>query len=252
MALMRGIGAIPESTNPKDYDYQDGTFNEEIAEAFVADDDTELFEHDDEEKINPLVNLQSGISKIHKIAKIIRSSPQCMELFTAIVQLIEDGNERAAKEQKQLWNSLLFMLEQAKEYREAIDALTTHLKIKIYCPYALSADDWATVLQSTYDSEYYYYAMVLDPQYKDTLFRANSPLLEELFSKEWVSDCANTLLKELQPKSVTVGDIHDFESAFKASIPQRSGQSFRTWTVSKKIADYFSEDVIPEGKSLLT
>ncbi|QRV97353.1 AC9 transposase [Ceratobasidium sp. AG-Ba] len=161
MALVRSIGAVPESTSSKDYDYDDNLFTEETVEALVADDDVELFERDDEERIDPLVNLQSGISKIRKIAKIVRSSPQRMELFKAIAQMIEDGNERAAKEQNRpyskktiktlildvvtRWNSLLFMLERAEEFREAIDALTTHPKIKIYRPYALSEDDWATV-----------------------------------------------------------------------------------------------------------
>lgn len=107
------------------------------------------------------MDLQSGISKIRKIAKIVRSSPQRMELFKRTAELIEDRKEQLARAGSQLssrkkvknlildvvtrWNSTYYMLERALEFSEAIDALTSHPNVKIYRPYALSKEDWATV-----------------------------------------------------------------------------------------------------------
>ncbi|EUC63754.1 hypothetical protein RSOL_427450, partial [Rhizoctonia solani AG-3 Rhs1AP] len=100
--------------------------------------------------------------------------------------------------------------------------------------------------KSTYDSEYYYFAMVLDPRYKDSLFKANSDMIEDLLSAEWMSDCANALiqtcqefyslpfdgpLNESQPQKSEIVGFNTFSHAFRASVPQRSGQSFNTRTV---------------------
>ncbi|KAG9088242.1 hypothetical protein FS749_002330 [Ceratobasidium sp. UAMH 11750] len=117
-----------------------------------------------------------------------------------------------------------------------------------------------------YDSEYYYYPMVLDPRYKDTLFQVNSSLTEELFLEEWISDCANAFAKtckelydpdsegqseESQPQQAEPGNIHDFASAFKASVPPWSGQSLGSQSILREIAEYLSEDVILEDRSPL-
>ncbi|KAG8687097.1 hypothetical protein FRC11_007801 [Ceratobasidium sp. 423] len=40
--------------------------------------------------------------------------------------------------------------------------------------------------QSTFDSKYYYFATILDPRFKETLFK-NEP---DLFSTDWMEDCA--------------------------------------------------------------
>ncbi|KEP46257.1 hAT family dimerization protein [Rhizoctonia solani 123E] len=120
--------------------------------------------------------------------------------------------------------------------------------------------------KSTYDSEYYYFAMVLDPRYKDSLFKANSDMIEDLLSAEWMSDCANALiqtcqefyslpfdgpLNESQPQKSEIVGFNTFSHAFRASVPQRSGQSFNTRSASQELADYFSEDVIPDTQSPL-
>ncbi|QRV94993.1 AC9 transposase [Ceratobasidium sp. AG-Ba] len=351
MSPLCGISAIPDSTNLRDFDYDDKLFGEEIAEAIVAEDNRESFESDDQESPDPLVNLLSAICKVRKISKIVRSSPQRMELFKMTAQRIEDRNEQTARREgrpyikkrvKTLildvvtrWNSMLFMLERALEFREAIDTLTKYPTVKIFQAYRLSSDDWETVSkmckwlkffrdaslcvsgekyptlsfslrvyfvlisyvtrlqndssvqnspaalagvracrekllqyfdQSTYDSEYYYFAMVLDPRYKDTLFKANSALVAELFSDDWVNDCASALVENGQEfydtsafplpiKSEVVEpnieDIYDFKQAFRASIPQQSGRSFSTRTLAMELKEYLSEDVIPDTQAPL-
>ncbi|CAE6431808.1 unnamed protein product [Rhizoctonia solani] len=264
MSLLRALRAVPESVDTRDFDYNDSELTEETAEAIVAENNQESLESDDTDMVDPL---------IRKITKIVRSSPQRMELFRTIAERIEDRNEQTARAENRpykkkvvktlildvvtRWNAMLFMLERALEFREAIDSLTVHPKVKIYRPYALTCDDWDAVSQacawlkffrdaslyisgekyptlsfslriyfiliqyvtrleqdstamrssitlrglkackeklveyldkSTYDSEYYYFAMVLDPRYKDSLFKANSGLIEDLFSAEWISD----------------------------------------------------------------
>lgn len=42
-----------------------------------------------------------------------------------------------------------------------------------------------------------------------------------------------------------------FSHAFKASVPQSSGQSFSTRTLSQELLDYLSESIIPDSKSPL-
>ncbi|KAG8736498.1 hypothetical protein FRC10_009232 [Ceratobasidium sp. 414] len=98
MLLTRGLGAVPDSVDVHDFDYNNHNFNEDLAEAIVADNNQESFESDENDVADPLVHLQSAISKICKIAKIVRSSPQCMELFRKIAELIEDHNEQTARE----------------------------------------------------------------------------------------------------------------------------------------------------------
>jgi hypothetical protein len=103
------------------------------------------------------------------------------------------------------------------------------------------------------------FLLVLDPRYKDTLFRANSSLLEELFSKDWVSDCADTLAEtceefyshhiplmpiESQPIKFETTEVDDFDLAFEASVPRRSRQYPGSPSLSKEISEYLSEDVI--------
>ncbi|EUC60341.1 hypothetical protein RSOL_337550, partial [Rhizoctonia solani AG-3 Rhs1AP] len=140
----------------------DETLTVEDAEAFVADGN-EADEADNISTIDHTVDLASAIDKVRKIAKIVRSSPQRMELFRATAESIEDYYEKRAlssgkkyiktrKVVKNLildvvtrWNSVYFMLEHALEFSEAIDALTSHPKAKIFHPYALSKEDWKSV-----------------------------------------------------------------------------------------------------------
>ncbi|CAE7143516.1 unnamed protein product [Rhizoctonia solani] len=328
MSLLRALHAVPESVNTRDFDYNDKDLTEETAEAVVADNNQESLESDDTDLADPLVNLHSGISKIRKITKIVRSSPQRMELFRTIAERIEDRNEQTTRAENQpykkkvvktlildvvtRWNSMLLMLERGLEFREAIDLLTVHPQVKIYRPYGLTSDDWVSVSQactwlkffrdaslyisgekyptlsfslqiyfiliqyvtrleedsaimrspvtlrglkackgklveyfdkSTYDSEYYYFAMVLDPRYKDTLFKANSDMIEELFSANWIADCANALVQtcqefyslsldgsetESKPQRPEIVDFNSFSNAFRASVPQRTGRPFNS------------------------
>ncbi|CAE6475275.1 unnamed protein product, partial [Rhizoctonia solani] len=97
MSLLRALHAVPDSVNTRDFDYNDKELTEEKAEAVVAEDNQESGESNDTEQVDPLVNLHSGISKIRKITKIVRSSPQRMELFRTIAERIEDRNEQTAR-----------------------------------------------------------------------------------------------------------------------------------------------------------
>ncbi|KAG8726807.1 hypothetical protein FRC11_014453, partial [Ceratobasidium sp. 423] len=150
MALLLGINAIPHNTNIHNHAHDDSIFTEDDAEDVVADDDHEAHEADG--VIDPT---------IRKISRIVRSSPQRMELFKMLATRIEEDNEQQAKAcnrpyiKKRIknlvldvitrWNSLYFMLERALEFRETIDALRFHPRGKIYEPYALSESDWKAV-----------------------------------------------------------------------------------------------------------
>ncbi|QRV94361.1 AC9 transposase [Ceratobasidium sp. AG-Ba] len=104
-----------------------------------------------------------GRDKIRKISKLVRSSPQRMELFTATATQIEEWHEQKSwdetrsykrKAVKNLildvatrWNSVFLMIEQALEFSKAIDALVNHPKITLYRPYGLSRSEWTAVAQ---------------------------------------------------------------------------------------------------------
>ncbi|CAE6444320.1 unnamed protein product [Rhizoctonia solani] len=337
MALLRGIKAVPASTNTREFKHNDHALTVEEAELIVADDNLEASETDDQGLADPSVDLQSGIEKIRKISRIVRSSPQRMELFRTVAERIEEDNQRHAKannmpyEKKSVknlildiitrWNSTYLMLERALESSEAIDALTSHSKIKIYRPYALSPNDWAmigmackwlkffrsaltrisgekypTLSYSLYiyfvlityvselekepfvkenlgvlnavqacmsklqefldksvkDSQYYYYAMVLDPQYKSTLFSLNTASLQRLLPHTWLSESAESFAH-------TCGKFYDsaahptvqphlgtkymdkFEYAMNASMPQSTHQHQEPTSLAHEIQEFLAE-----------
>ncbi|CAE6380725.1 unnamed protein product, partial [Rhizoctonia solani] len=271
MSLLRGVKAIPRNVDIRAFNPGDQTLTSEDAEAFVADGNKEADELDDSGIVDSTVDLASAIDKIRKIAKIVRSSPQRMELFRDTAKSIEDYYEKKAlslgkrytrKTVKNLildvvtrWNSVYFMLERALEFSEAIDSLTSHPKVKIFRAYALSKADWESVAlvckwlnyfrsastmmaaekyptlsfslriyfvliayvsrleeslevqgsaaleagihacksklleffdKSTFDSEYYYFATILDPRFKDSLFQSSDGLTSSLFSEDWL------------------------------------------------------------------
>lgn len=64
MSLLRGLNAVPDSTDLRDYDFNDSDLNEDLAEAMIASDNSESLEKDDEDRLDPLVDLKSGISKV--------------------------------------------------------------------------------------------------------------------------------------------------------------------------------------------
>ncbi|CAE7121114.1 unnamed protein product [Rhizoctonia solani] len=339
MALLLGINAIPRGTDVRNHIDDDSLFTEADAENVVAEDDQEAHENDGANNIDSTVNLKSACDKIRKISRIVRSSPQRMELFKTLATRIEEDNEQHARSRNQLyikkriknlvldvvtrWNSLYFMLERALEFREAIDALCSHPKVKIFNPYLLSNVDWAAVLQicgwlkffrgatrkmsgdkyptislslrvysllinyvsklestpsvqsvpsvsmglracrdklleffdrSTYDSEYYYFATVLDPRFKSSLFK-NEP---NLFSNEWTDDCAmalhetceqyyaskKRLIKLEEPGNMIEAiDPNDFESAWQVGVPTEPIREMVTMSVGDEIAIYLAEPV---------
>ncbi|CAE6378200.1 unnamed protein product [Rhizoctonia solani] len=134
MSLLRGVKAVPASTNVRDFNHNDHTLTIEEAELIVSDDNLEALKSDEHELADPLVDLRSGIEKIRKIAQIVRSSPQRMEFFKTIAGRIEEDNERHAKAKgepytKRLiknlildivtrWCSTFYMLERALEFSE--------------------------------------------------------------------------------------------------------------------------------------
>ncbi|EUC60890.1 HAT family dimerization protein, partial [Rhizoctonia solani AG-3 Rhs1AP] len=108
--------------------------------------------------------------------------------------------------------------------------------------------------QSTFDSEYYYFATVLDPRFKGSLFK-NEP---DLFSTDWTDDCAMALyetckqyyasekyaLKLEEPDStVEMNDPNDFESAWRVGIPRQPILEAITMSVDDEIAIYLAKPV---------
>ncbi|CAE7227680.1 unnamed protein product [Rhizoctonia solani] len=109
--------------------------------------------------------------------------------------------------------------------------------------------------------------MVLDPRYKDTLFKANSDMIEELFSANWIADCANALVQtcqefyslsldgsetESKPQRPEIVDFNSFSNAFRASVPQRTGRPFNSRSVSRELADYLAKSTILDTQSPLS
>jgi hypothetical protein len=50
--------------------------------------------------------------------------------------------------------------------------------------------------KSTYESEYYFFATVLDPRYKLSIFESYA----DLFGKDWIDDCKKALVETLEKK----------------------------------------------------
>jgi hypothetical protein len=69
MSLLRGLHAVPKSIDIRDFDHNDYTMTEEQAESMGASDATESLESDDSSKADPLVDLQSGISKVCRFSE---------------------------------------------------------------------------------------------------------------------------------------------------------------------------------------
>ncbi|QRV92757.1 AC9 transposase [Ceratobasidium sp. AG-Ba] len=349
MTPLRSIKAVPMSTDMHDFDPKDLQLTPEEAESFVAINNTEALEDDLNTKLDSSVDLTSAIDKIRKISKLVRSSPQRMELFTATATQIEEWHEQKSRDENRSykrkavknlildvatrWNSVFLMIERALEFSEAIDALVNHPKITLYRPYGLSRSKWTAVAQvgkwlkffcsastmmsaekyptlsyslrvyfllisyvmdletgsavvnspslaagitackeklleffdkATYDSEYYYFATVLDPRFKDTLFKANKGLMATLFSKEWVKDCAAAFRETCEMfynnhspviddpnkpsdlvQPVDIEELDEFTRAWKAQIPSasRSRRLSPPNSAAGEIAAYLSEEV---------
>ncbi|KAG8775378.1 hypothetical protein FRC12_001528 [Ceratobasidium sp. 428] len=86
MCLLRGLKAVPPSTNLHDFNPNNETLTSEEAEAIVADNNMEADEADNSFWADSAVDLLSAVEKIRKIAKIVQSSPQRMELFCATAE----------------------------------------------------------------------------------------------------------------------------------------------------------------------
>ncbi|KAG8775377.1 hypothetical protein FRC12_001527 [Ceratobasidium sp. 428] len=112
--------------------------------------------------------------------------------------------------------------------------------------------------KSTYDSEYYYFAMVLDPRFKDSLFRSNETLMTELFSDSWINDCAQSLYDTCnefyndanhtsisQPmKELKIEDHDDddnFSRAWEAQLPAYAFDTPSSSSLSTEIVSYLKE-----------
>lgn len=64
MELLKGVKAIPLSTDSRDFDPSDLSLTPEAAEAFVAEDNNEAAERDDSTTVDPMVNLSSAVDKV--------------------------------------------------------------------------------------------------------------------------------------------------------------------------------------------
>ena len=76
--------------------------------------------------------------------------------------------------------------------------------------------------KSTFESEYYFFATVLDPRYKLLIFE-NNP---DLFGDDWIDDCKRSLIETLQAN-------YDFNDEINATVPnvpsKRSASEMDDW-----------------------
>ncbi|KAF8705378.1 protein dimerization, partial [Rhizoctonia solani] len=104
----------------------------------------------------------------------------------------------------------------------------------------------------TRDSQYYYYAMVLDPRYKNTLFKLNAASIERLLPSNWLSECAesfintshafynDTISSTVQPPP-GISDVDEFDHAMHASMPQWAYRHQESTSLAREIQEYLAE-----------
>lgn len=272
MDLLLNIKAIPPDT-PLDTPDPMGSINisSEEAEELAPNPATSAEPGLD---VDVSVDLSSAFDKLRKISKVVRSSPQRLDVWYLTIQRIEDGKaasdpkyqrrtpKRPIIDSPTRWGSLGHMLERGLEFRDAIDHLCDNNHLKIYTPYKISEEEWRLIAhvlgwlkvfrsasdrmagqeyptlsfalityvtllrhidniskspsaigsaglrvgveackakllkffdKSTFESELYYIATVLDPRFKVSLFR-NNP---EYFSDTWVTSCQESMLDRL-------------------------------------------------------
>ncbi|CAE6497264.1 unnamed protein product [Rhizoctonia solani] len=88
-----------------------------------------------------------------------------------------------------------------------------------------------------------------------------------MFSGDWIDDCANALVQtcerfyrlpldgsetESKPHKPEIVDFDSFSHAFRASVPQHTGRSFNSRSVSQELMDYLAESTISDAQSPLT
>ena len=64
MKLLKGVKAVPPSTDIRDFDPSDQFLTSEEAESFVADNNNESAELDSSTTVDPMVNLSSAVDKV--------------------------------------------------------------------------------------------------------------------------------------------------------------------------------------------
>ncbi|KAG8718235.1 Zinc finger BED domain-containing protein 1, partial [Ceratobasidium sp. 423] len=94
--------------------------------------------------------------------------------------------------------------------------------------------------------------MVLDPQYKDTLFKLKSDTLKRLLPDSWLSKCAQAFEKTLQtfyngavnpvvqPQPGTT-EIDEFAHAMHSSMPQWLHQHQGPTSLAREVQEYLAE-----------
>ncbi|EUC67535.1 hAT family dimerization protein [Rhizoctonia solani AG-3 Rhs1AP] len=115
--------------------------------------------------------------------------------------------------------------------------------------------------KSTFDSEYYYFATILDPRFKDSLFQSSDGLASSLFSDDWVSDCANALedtcntfyssedldytkSKPMLPIPLShTNNANDFAQDWKANLPTCTTYLPPSNSSAVEISKYLREDL---------
>jgi hAT family C-terminal dimerisation region/Domain of unknown function (DUF4413) len=104
--------------------------------------------------------------------------------------------------------------------------------------------------KSTYESEYYFFATVLDPRYKLSIFES----YPDLFSTEWVTDCKRALITTLTneydtkeeisitgsnvPSKRPAIDLDDWEREMQAMLPEDDAIGV---SVEEECATYLAE-----------
>ncbi|QRV98020.1 AC transposase [Ceratobasidium sp. AG-Ba] len=117
--------------------------------------------------------------------------------------------------------------------------------------------------KSTYDSEYYYFATILDPRFKDSLFKSHKGLTGKLFSRDWINGCAESLVEtfnefyrpheaKIEPLNSAIGSsqpedtgLDEFTRAWKAQLsftPRSRRPNAKAGSIASEISQYLDED----------
>ncbi|KAF8605763.1 hypothetical protein BDV93DRAFT_554102 [Ceratobasidium sp. AG-I] len=111
--------------------------------------------------------------------------------------------------------------------------------------------------KSKKDLEYYYFATILDPRFKDTIFKSYEDLASTLFSKTWIKDCAVAFVNmynrfynaqdttgshpAILSKAEELESSNEFPCAWKAQIPSLPSGASSSSSLSLEITEYFKE-----------
>ncbi|EUC54484.1 Ac transposase, putative [Rhizoctonia solani AG-3 Rhs1AP] len=183
MSLLRGVKAVPASVNSRDITHNDHSLTSDEAELIVADDNFEASESDDKALPDPMIDLGSGIDKTidaltnHPKIKIYR--PYALSTgdwlaISAVRKWLKFFRRALVRISGEKYPTLSFSLHIYFVLIGYVSELENDSTVRQNLPALNGIRACKSKLQefldrSTKDSHYYYFAMVLDPRYKDTL-----------------------------------------------------------------------------------